>query len=141
MKEYPWMPIARSKLGIHEIPGPETQKFIGDCLASVGLPRDDSISWCSAFANKIMEMAGYKGTHSGMARSWLRWGREPTDEEFGEGVIVILWRGDPDGEMGHVFFLTDWTDDTVTGIGGNQGDCVSEATFPMSRVLGFRVPA
>lgn len=76
MSKYPWMEIAKQKLGIHEIPGPKTEKFIGDCLESVGLPRDDSISWCGAFVNKILEMAGFKGTGSGMARSWVEWGRE-----------------------------------------------------------------
>jgi hypothetical protein len=34
MKEYPWMQIARSKLGIHEIPGPGAEAFIVECLKS-----------------------------------------------------------------------------------------------------------
>ena len=140
MKEYPWMLIAREKLGEHEIPGPKTNKFIGDCLESVGLPRDDSIAWCSAFLNKIMQLAGHKGTGSGMARSWLKWGREPADEEFGKGVIVILWRISPNGKFGHVGLLDDWDDENVTLLGGNQSDSVSLATFPQWRVLGWRIP-
>lgn len=141
MKKYRWFEIAESKLGEHEIPGPATNEFIGDCLESIGLPRDDSIAWCSAFANMIMELAGYQGTGSGMARSWLNWGREPADEEFGKGVIVILYRGDPNGPSGHVGFLADWTDDRVKLLGGNQGDAVSYAWFSQDRVIGWRIPA
>lgn len=138
MKEYPWMKIAKEKLGEHEIPGPKTNKFIGECLQSTGHPPDDSIPWCSAFTNKIMELAGYQGTGSAWARSWLDWGREPTDEEFGKGVIVILSRGP---NAGHVGFLEDWDDENVTLLGGNQNDSVSNATFPQWRVLGWRIPA
>ena len=141
MKEYPWMLIAREKLGEHEIPGPKTNKFIGDCLELIGLPRDDSIAWCSAFLNKVMQLSGHKGTGSGMARSWLDWGREPTDEEFGKGVIVILYRGDPGGPYGHIGFLEDWGDGWVKLLGGNQADSVSYAMFSDERVIGWRLPA
>ena len=98
----------------------------------------DETAWCSAFVNRILQLAGVKGTNSAWARSWLDWGREPTDDEFGEGVIVVLERGP---SSGHVGFLEDWQEDRVQILGGNQGDAVSEAWFPMSRVLGYRVPA
>jgi uncharacterized protein (TIGR02594 family) len=146
MIEYPWMKIARKKLGIHEIPGPRANAFIVECLKSTTLGKPDNQSdetaWCSAFANRIMQLAGIKGTNSAWARSWLNWGREPNDAEFGEGVIVILERGP---SFGHVGFLEDWEYSQVDGnkvklLGGNQGDAVSEAWFPMNRVLGYRVP-
>jgi uncharacterized protein (TIGR02594 family) len=142
MIEYPWMAIARSKLGIHEIPGRKAHAFIVECLESttIGRPENqsDETPWCSAFANRVMQLGGYKGTNSAWARSWLNWGREPTDEEFGEGVVVVLARGP---NSGHVGFLEDWDDDRVRLLGGNQGNAVSQAWFPMSRVLGYRVPA
>jgi uncharacterized protein (TIGR02594 family) len=141
--EYPWMKIAQSKLGIHEIPGPGANAFIVECLKSTTLGRPDNLSdetpWCSAFANRIMELAGYQGTRSAWARSWLDWGREPADAEFGKGVIVILERG---ANSGHVGFLEDWDDEgNVKLLGGNQGNAVSEAWFPYYRVIGWRVPA
>jgi uncharacterized protein (TIGR02594 family) len=142
MNKYPWMEIARSKLGIHEIPGPRANAFIVECLRSttIGAPenRSDETPWCSAFVNWCITQAGLEGTNSAWARSWLDWGREPNDDEFEEGVIVILERGP---ESGHVGFLVDWDDDRVKLLGGNQGDAVSEAWFPMDRVLGYRVPA
>ena len=140
--EYPWMAIARKKQGIHEIPGPEANAFIVECLesTSLGYPENqsDETPWCSAFANRIMQLAGFDGTNSAWARSWLDWGREPTDAEFGAGVVVVLERG---ANSGHVGFLDSWTEDAVTLLGGNQSDSVSYARFPMSRVIGFRVPA
>jgi uncharacterized protein (TIGR02594 family) len=142
MIAYPWMAIARSKLGIHEIPGSKANDFIVECLESTTLGdpdrQADETPWCSAFANRVMQLAGYDGTGSAWARSWLDWGREPTDEEFGEGVVVVMARGE---NSGHVGFLEDWDDDRVKLLGGNQGNAVSYAWFPMSRVLGYRVPA
>ena len=142
MIEYPWMAIARSKLGIHEISGPEANAFIVECLESTTLGRPDNqfdeTPWCSAFANRVMQLAGYEGTNSAWARSWLDWGREPADEEFGEGVVVVLARG---ANSGHVGFLEDWDDNRVKLLGGNQGNAVSYAWFPVDRVLGWRVPA
>jgi uncharacterized protein (TIGR02594 family) len=142
MLAYPWMAIARKKLGIHEIPGPGANAFILECLESTTLGQPDNQSdetpWCSAFANRVMQLAGYEGTSSAWARSWLDWGREPTGEEFGEGVVVILERG---VNSGHVGFLEDWDDNRVRLLGGNQGNAVSEAWFPMSRILGYRIPA
>ena len=64
---------------------------------------------------------------------------DPTaDEEFGAGVVVILARGP---SSGHVGFLEDWDDDRVKLLGGNQGNAVTKAWFPMSRVIGWRIPA
>jgi uncharacterized protein (TIGR02594 family) len=83
-------------------------------------------------------LAGYQGTNSAWARSWLEWGREPADEEFGPGVIVILERG---ADSGHVAFLEDWNANQVYLLGGNQGNAVSRAWFRMNRVIGYRVPA
>ena len=144
MIQYPWMEIARSKLGEHEIPGPEANAFIVECLESTTLDRQeaesDETAWCSAFANWCMEQAGIKGTDSAWARSWLNWGREPESENEWPGCVCILERGP---SSGHVGFLNNWSTEEgwVELLAGNQGDAVSIARFPMSRVLGYRVPA
>lgn len=141
MIEYKWMAIARKYLGEHEIPGPKANAFILKCLRAtdIGKPENESdeTAWCSGFGNEVMQEAGYKGTRSAWARSWLEWGREPTDEEFGPGVLVVLSRGP---ESGHVGFLNDWDNNRVQLLAGNQGDAVSLAWFPNSRVLGYRIP-
>lgn len=141
MKEYPWFKIAECELGVREVPGGGDNPRIVEYLEStnIGQPdnQNDETPWCSAFANWCMEQAGIKGTRSAWARSWLDWGREPTDEEFDKGVIVILERGT---NSGHVGFLDDWNGEQVRLLGGNQSDAVGYAWFPMERVLGWRVP-
>lgn len=142
MNPHPWLEIAESKLGIHEIPGPEANGFIVECLESTTLDADmaqtDETPWCSAFVNWCITQAGLQGTDSAWARSWLKWGREPEGEDEWQGAICILERG---ATSGHVGFLEDWDDERVKLLGGNQGDAVSYAWFSMDRVLGYRVPA
>jgi len=53
---------------------------------------------------------------------------------------VVLWRGSPSGTKGHVgFYLESAGRGKFTMLGGNQGDRVSNETFPTSRVLGYRL--
>lgn len=137
----PWMKIARKEMGVSEIPGPRNNPRIIEYHDATELSsNDENTSWCSSFVNWCMKKAGIKGTKSAAARSWLKWGREPkSDDEF-EGCVTVLWRGDPDGWQGHVGFLDDWDDDSVCLLGGNQGNKVSRAWFPVEKVLGYRVP-
>jgi uncharacterized protein (TIGR02594 family) len=135
-----WMDIAEAELGVTEIPGPEAEGRIVEYLESTSLGHPDNQTdetpWCSAFVNWCMVQAGYQGTDSAWARSWLNWGREPEEEEY-EGCICILSRGKGSG---HVGFLTEWDDESVILLGGNQSNQVCYATYPVSRVLGYRVP-
>jgi uncharacterized protein (TIGR02594 family) len=142
MNPHPWLEIAESKLGQHEIPGPEANSFIVECLESttLGTPENqsDETAWCSAFVNWCITQSGLQGTNSAWARSWLEWGRTPESEDEWTGAVCVLERGPTSG---HVGFLVDWEDDWVRLLGGNQGDSVSYVWFPMDRVLGYRVPA
>lgn len=142
--EYPWMKIARTKLGVSETGSFRDQEFIKHCLAgtTVGHPFDLTVKtpWCSAFVNEMVEESGFKGTDSAAAASWLAWGREPEgDQDWKPGVIVIFARVGGN----HVALLLDWDDDakTVTVLGGNQSDCVCIRTRSMDDVIGYRVPA
>lgn len=141
MLEYPWMKIAELELGVTEIPGPGDNPRIVEYLESTTLGNpdneNDETPWCSAFVTWCLEQAGVESTHSAWARSYLNWGREPADDEFGKGVVVVLSRG---ANSGHIGFLDDWNDESVKLLGGNQGNAVSYACFPKDRVLGWRVP-
>lgn len=66
-------------------------------------------------------------------------------QEANDNTVVIFTRGSgkqPGPEViaapGHVAFLVSWDDDTVTVLGGNQGDKVSIKTYPRRRILGVR---
>lgn len=140
MDEYPWIEIARSKLGEREVPGPAANPDILEFLRSTTLDGPDKESdetpWCSAFVNWCVEQTGYGGTDSAWARSWLQWGQEA--QELVPGTIIVLKRG---ASSGHVGFFTDENDGEVQLLGGNQGDKVSYAWFSKDRVLGYRAPA
>jgi lysozyme family protein len=72
-----------------------------------------------------------------MARSYLAWGE--TLSEPRTGAVAVLSRGS-DPSLGHVGFLVGLTPSEAVLLGGNQGDAVSVATFPRSRLLGLRWP-
>lgn len=94
-------------------------------------------AWCAAFVNGVLGAKGLSGTGRLNARSFLDWGqpvRTPT-----KGDIVILERNGSSWQ-GHVGFLVSEDKDTVTLLGGNQSNKVSQKTFPKSRVLGYRRP-
>lgn len=136
-EKYPWMEIAEHELGVHEIPGPEAEDRIVEYHSHTSLEAtSDEVPWCAAFCCFCLEKAGFDSPHSARARDFLGWGREPEKGEY-RGCICILERG----SGGHVGFLQDWSDeDTVTLLGGNQGDKVCYATYDMGRVLGYRIP-
>ena len=139
---YPWMPIAENEVGVEEVPGPGDNPRIVEYLKSTNLGKpdnqNDETAWCSAFLNFCVEQAGLKGTNSAWARSWLEWGKEQELGDDWKGCICVLERGP---KSGHVGFLVSYDENRVKLLGGNQGNAVSYAWFPMDRVLGYRVPA
>lgn len=144
--------IARRLVGQREVPGSVSNPAI---LAMLKLdndwPQDDSSTpWCGAFVAACCALSGYERTPSLRARAWLRVGesiyaRTPPRE----GDIVILGRGKrphPGPNViaapGHVGFVVGMIHSTanprVRVLGGNQGDAVSIAEFPVADVLGYR---
>ena len=121
--------------------GKGTNPLIAECYKAVdglGNPEmidDDWTSWCSCYMNKKIQDAGGKGTRNALARSWLNWGKELKTPK--EGCITILKRGNSTWQ-GHVGFFVKETENTVTLLGGNQGNDVKLSTFLKSSVLGYR---
>lgn len=136
----PWMELAIHELGIKEIPGAETNPEVAKYYAatSLGGRTPDSVPWCSAFANWVMQQAGYRGTRRANARSWLDWGI--VLEEPRVGCIAVLWDVAPHGAHGHVGFFTASLPERVVLLGGNQGDRVCYRQYGVGRVLGYRWP-
>lgn len=94
-----------------------------------------STPWCAAFVNAILERAGFDGTGSLMARSFLHHGtvvRNPA-----RGDIVVLRRG-RDPALGHVGFYMGEEDGYIRVLGGNQQGAVSVSLYSKSRLLGYR---
>lgn len=138
MSEPAWLTIARSYIGLAEIPGKETNPTIRNWLIRLGAWwRDDETPWCGTFVGAVMQEAGLPiPKHYYRARAWLEWGTVLTSPAVG-CVVVFDRRGG--GHVGLVVGRSGAFDDLLV-LGGNQGNRVSIAAFPRGRVLGYRWP-
>jgi uncharacterized protein (TIGR02594 family) len=143
LEEFEWMSIAEKELGVHELPGAAQNPRIVEYLASTSLGHDlasqDETPWCSGFANFCVEKAGYAGTDSASALSWLEWGR-PCQRER-RGVIAVFRR--KGGH--HVAFCSESSDTHQPGagmrvLGGNQSDGVCVKPYPRVDLIALREP-
>lgn len=139
---FPWFDIAMQELkrGVSEVSGSGANPRIVEYLRSTSLggamAATDETAWCSAFVNFCVEKAGFAGTDSAMARSWLKWGRGADTPVT--GCIVVFERGAP--PSGHVAFYVSESGGKIKVLGGNQGNKVSIIAYDKARLLGFRVP-
>lgn len=133
-----YIEIAEKELNVKEIPGKASNHRVLEYHAATELAAtDDAVPWCSAFVNWVLKQARYRRSHSAAARSWLSVG-EPI-KKFEQYCIVILSRGKSPWQ-GHVGFGIEVNEDKIKVLGGNQGDKVCYAEYPISRVLGYRRP-
>lgn len=137
---FPWFAIAYAELGTREVVGSGDHPRIVEYLQSTTLKApysaNDETPWCSAFANWCVEQAGYAGTDSAWARSWLNWGRRA--DAPATGCITVFERN---VTSGHVAFFVSRAESRIKVLGGNQSDAVSIAEYPAAKLLGYRVPA
>ena len=138
-EEFPWMPIALAEMGVREFPGTGDNPRIVEYLRSTTLGgpswSEDETPWCSAFVNWCVERAGFEGTDSAWARSWLTWGKKLTTPR--RGCIAVFQR---DVDKGHVAFFVGETAKEIRVLGGNQSDAVNESAYLKTALLGYRLP-
>lgn len=140
--------VAQRFLGLRETVGAQhTAAIVAMLQLDDRSVRDDETPWCSAFVNYVAWLLWLPRSKSLAARSWLTVGTPITIFEAGAGWdVVILQRGAnaaPASVLaapGHVGFFAglDKTRNVVKVLGGNQGDAVTVAEFPLARVLGVR---
>jgi uncharacterized protein (TIGR02594 family) len=139
----PWFKIANQELdsGVKEIPGQQDNPRIVEYHSTTTLKAtDDETPWCSSFVNWCLWKAGIKGTRDARAISWLDWGKEVRPQNIRPGdVVVFEW--DSGGHHVAFFKAQSPAAGKMVVIGGNQGNRVSEATYPWSSVMGIRSPA
>jgi uncharacterized protein (TIGR02594 family) len=132
--------IAGQMIGLSEIKGtkhnPEIVKFFAE--AGHSWVKDDETAWCAALMGAVLKRAGLQGTGKLNARSYLEWGNPVDIGSAKAGDIVVFWRGSRDGWQGHVGFYVATKGDNIIVRGGNQGNKISEAAYPASRLLGVR---
>jgi len=136
----PWYKLALQERGVREIPGEKHDPTVLQYYADSGHPQidDDETAWCSAFCGAMLERAGYPGSKSLAARSYLQWGKKLAKPK--QGCIVVFWRGSPRSWMGHVGFFVKEDDTHIWVLGGNQRNAVNISKYPKSRLLGYRWP-
>ncbi len=131
---------AGTYLGLEEWPGarhnPEIMAMFG--AVGHGWVEGDEVPWCAAYCGAVLAQLGLPHTGKLNARSYLEWG-VPVDLAAAlPGDIVVFWRGSPNGWEGHVAFLVRRDGDRLLVRGGNQGNRVSDAWYPVARLLGVR---
>lgn len=141
--------LASRFLGVHEVDGPDAHPVILAMLqACARWISDDDTAWCGAFVNAIAHLLELPRPRNPLgARQWLTVGAPvPLERAIPGFDVVVMWRGStpqpgPEviGAPGHVgFFAGRDSNGNVLVLGGNQGDEVSIAAYPASRVLGIR---
>lgn len=95
-------------------------------------------AWCSAYVNSIMASTGYEYSGSVSARSWMNVGQDVKNPRTGD--VVVFWRESKNSWKGHVGIFISFTSDgrNINVLGGNQGNKVSIAPYPISQLLGYR---
>ncbi len=131
--------VAAKYLGTKELPGRATNQKIKAWikLAADWLDQDDSSTpWCGCFRGGIgIETATGVPKDHFRARSWLSWGSAvPTVRDAIKGDTVVLVRT---GGF-HVALFDRAVPGGVYLLGGNQGDSVSIAKFPLAQIEGIR---
>jgi uncharacterized protein (TIGR02594 family) len=143
----PWMAIARAELGVHEAPGADNNARIQEYFSatSMGPHTPDSVPWCAAYVGFCLKVAGIEPSGSAAARSYLDWGVPLLSPRVG---CIIVFSRPPNPASGHVGFVASLpTSDRVDVsqgvyvLGGNQGDRVCIAPYPVSRIIGWRWPS
>ena len=144
-----WLRAAYIELrhGVREVPGAEANARIIEYHRSTSLKAtSDEVAWCAAFVGWALHKAGTVATGSAAARSYIGWGVGVSLRHPPIGAMVVLARGEgpqPGPEVrdaqGHVgFFWSHGGPGELVVLGGNQGDRVSLATYPVHRLLGVR---
>lgn len=140
-----WMDIARAEASL---PAPERSEISGPAsnprilkyfrvAAAWFEPGGDETDWCAAFVNYCLETSGYVGTNHPGARSFF-WNKKNQFIRLDRPRIgtVAVRRYAPfddarwEAGKGHVGFLVDYTESHVTLLGGNQGNSITQKTFP-----------
>ncbi|NEQ73937.1 MAG: TIGR02594 family protein [Okeania sp. SIO2C9] len=148
LEAFPWFTIALAEEGVREKdPGENTRivEYLKSTTLEEPYASSDETAWCSCFVNWCVEKAGYAGTDSAWAKSWLHWGKPI--EQPQRGCIVVFDRQSPQSSGGHVGFYAGENGNEVIVFGGNQSDSVNYSLYPKDgyrgntryRLLGYRL--
>lgn len=136
----PWLTIAKSYVGLKEIPGKLHNPTILGWLKSYALnigpwgKGRDETPWCAVFVSHCLETAGLESTRDARAKSYATYGKP---SKVRQGAIMVLRRKRKNGKNitgsnrggYHVLFLDKINRHFYWGWGGNQRNRVSRAAY------------
>ncbi len=137
--------IAFKELGVAEIPGPADNDRILKYAKDIGQDwvGSEDVPWCGIFVGWCMSRAGLSvPKKAASAKQYLKtseYGARAVENPVPGMDIAVFHRGSPTSWKGHVgiFMGFNKKGDDVYVIGGNQGNMVSIAAYPKSRVAGY----
>ena len=133
-----WYEIALGEIGQSEIAGDEDNPRIVEYSKTVfDYGQHDEVPWCSSFVSWCLLKAGYKSTHSALARSWLNYGDAISKPMKGD---ICIFRRGSESWMAHVGFFDRIVGDKYKILGGNQHNRVCMESYPASQCIGIRRP-
>lgn len=124
---------------VRELPGVQHHPAIqwAHMLCGLGADQADEVPWCSAWLNLIAWLLQLPRSKSAAARSWLDVGEVITLKQARPGYDIVILKRGTNPAQGHVGLFAG-LDRSVHLLGGNQGNTVSIAAFPIEDVLGVR---
>jgi uncharacterized protein (TIGR02594 family) len=135
----PVLEAAGEYLGLQEWPGAKHNPQIVAMFEAVGHSgHGDEVPWCAAFVGAVLASLGLPHTGKLNARSYQTYGASVKPQDARPGDIVVLWRGSPNSWQGHVGFFVRYDGDKVVMRGGNQGNKVSDAPYPVGQIIAIR---
>lgn len=96
--------------------------------------------WCAALICACLESTGFESTRSARARDFLQWGYSVKDHPL-SGAIVVLERGEPALNFGHVGLLMGEFDDSIVVLNGNVNNRICLSQFQKTKVIDYRYPS
>lgn len=143
-----WLTLARSYIGVTEIPGPESHPTILDFVKNLGpnlaaYVKDDSTPWCATFVNHVLEKSGLPmsarpGSYDLLrAKSFLNYG---THLDIPARGAIVIFGPSKKSPHYHVGFAMGETLKSIRVLGGNQQNSVRDSWFAKDTCVAVRWP-
>jgi uncharacterized protein (TIGR02594 family) len=139
VQEPRWLQIARSYVGVREVPGAKHNGTILGWLSRLkAWWKDDETPWCGVFVAECMRQAGITDLPKTWMRasSWGLWGANLRTTHVAPGAILVFTRRGG----GHVGFYVGEDKLFYYVLGGNQNNMVNVAKIAKARCTAVRWP-
>jgi uncharacterized protein (TIGR02594 family) len=138
MAEVKWLELARSLVGLKEIPGPKHSTVIQGWLTKLkAWWQDDETPWCGTFVAHCLQESGQPIIKNWFrAKEWLSYGEGLPFHRLCPGAILVFARSGG----GHVGFYVGEDKTYFSVLGGNQSNAVNIMRIEKARCIGARWP-